>query len=877
MCLPRVERCLGCLTTTTRSFEMRCRSRRPTSEKPPGRVKRDQKKERHLKPSFKSRQSLVSRTSKHKPWHGRRRRDVCTAAASQTLPRANKMDEPKLCPICSKPFASEAALGAHLTRCLERVGPQRKPQKTPKQDDDARGRVMCYVCGQRVLTPQSLALHLKKCEKAAAVTVRLTAECGAPAQPLPKRPAVALPRDATDVAGVKAWNAAAKAAFEASLPTCPKCDRRFAAAPARDAHAKRCAGTERPGGRLVSWVFPEDERPTLQKIGLFLVFVAGTLDRDLAPFAPQDAAREAPSVAGARGWAVSERTDHPRRRSPGRRPAPEMNRTRRRGDAAAVDSPRRRVAATPRPSTWIVQRRRVAATPRPSTLIFGDGFKRRGVRGRHYAGDDDPGVAKVLAAVGRRAAVCVYCGTATLAPGLAAHGDACEVRWRRNELALPENERREPPTPPFIWEPTDEDALEKDGKAAHRAALQAYNRFAATVYVESVRRGASIKCSVTGRTFKDPETRRRYERRALGLSDQVEDAPRAPPAPVWRASAAGAALAPPQGDIEPYGANCYLCGLPCLVNSLRRHVRRCRSRWELAEMAREIDQPMRPLPTPPAVPEPPADHDYYGRKGKAPRQKPPDSEAAHAADAAARQLLDDWNAAARRIYDGEGVVACETCGRTFGDRARRDAHAKRCGKGDLLKKSAERFEEDERKPDAAALCPICGKRALLGSLLRHVDTCKQKWEATEAIKPVDRRRPAPAWPDVPLPRKPGANLDAWNAAIANDRRTHACPGCDRRFERPEAREAHVKRCCPAVLGELSDGEENQFSPRFEREPQQLADPTHPRPRRNLPSRPSPPPRTIRAAAAAPPRPAPAEERLAGVRALSAGGALAPRA
>ena len=59
--------------------------------------------------------------------------------------RAPAMDEPKLCPICSKPFRNEADLGAHLARCLERVGPQKKPLKKPQHDDDSRGRVLCYV------------------------------------------------------------------------------------------------------------------------------------------------------------------------------------------------------------------------------------------------------------------------------------------------------------------------------------------------------------------------------------------------------------------------------------------------------------------------------------------------------------------------------------------------------------------------------------------------------------------------------------------------------------------------------------------------------------------------------------------------------------
>jgi len=49
-------------------------------------------------------------------------------------------------------------------------------------------------------------------------------------------------------------------------------------------------------------------------------------------------------------------------------------------------------------------------------------------------------------------------------------------------------------------------------------------------------------------------------------------------------------------------------------------------------------------------------------------------------------------------------------------------------------------------------------------------------------------------------------LDAWNAAVKAQRSLHACPGCARTFERPEARRKHVERCCPHELGALSDAE-----------------------------------------------------------------------
>ena len=182
----------------------------------------------------------------------------------------------KRCPVCAAPFKDDASLGAHLAVCLQThgTGARRKveagaagAEKSHGDPDEERGRVLCYVCGQRVLSAGSLRLHLNKCERLALAARRLDEEAGAPRSSLPVAPKVAVPTAESDAAEIRAWNAAARIAFTESLPRCPHCDRRFAAAAARDAHAARCRGAPptkaRPAG--AGEVF--DERTSASAVG----------------------------------------------------------------------------------------------------------------------------------------------------------------------------------------------------------------------------------------------------------------------------------------------------------------------------------------------------------------------------------------------------------------------------------------------------------------------------------------------------------------------------------------------------------------------------------------------------------------------------------
>ena len=101
--------------------------------------------------------------------------------------------------------------------------------------------LVCYLCGtQHGLT--SLAIHQKQCaakrEKAQAALLPQDRT------PAPSAPAMAVPSGPrVTSAEVEAYNEAAQAAYNGSMPQCVKCGRTFATAEKLATHAKSCKAT----------------------------------------------------------------------------------------------------------------------------------------------------------------------------------------------------------------------------------------------------------------------------------------------------------------------------------------------------------------------------------------------------------------------------------------------------------------------------------------------------------------------------------------------------------------------------------------------------------------------------------------------------------
>ncbi|KAH8095101.1 hypothetical protein JL720_2376 [Aureococcus anophagefferens] len=475
-----------------------------------------------------------------------------------------------------------------------------------------------------------------------------------------------------------------------------------------------------------------------------------------------------------------------------------------------------------------------------------------------FAVDVDPAVNSCLKAVGTKAAVCHLCGSAALVASLDHHLDKCEARWVFAEKLRPEAQRLPlPPPPTDLPVAVEEDRLDSEAKAAHRAALDASNVLAARVYVTTSRRGRRAQCRHCGRRSADPDARASHERRcAPEEDDEAPPSPRPPaPAPPWVDGKSGAA----RSDavcLEPHGAVCYLCGKPCLESrqdprqvhacpgcgrgferlaARKKHCDRCCPEFvdRLSEAdASDAEPEFHRVPS--GAPDPTVPCFICGKRyGSASvgrhivacekrwrtendalpptaRRKlefpPPHLWPPPRGDPA---LADEYEAEAARLRRESCAAKCYGCARTFEDPEARDKHAKTCCPA-LLEAFTAPPDDGDRPRAAHALspaCHVCGKTlATLAGLRFHAKQCEARFRAAAALEPKHRR---PALPKPPrglaLPTvdaSPDA-VAAWNDAVKARRESAAatCPGerCGRTFEGEAKLLKHMASCCPQIL------------------------------------------------------------------------------
>ena len=105
--------------------------------------------------------------------------------------------------------------------------------------------LVCYLCGtQHGLS--SLAIHQRQCavkrEKAQSALDPASRTAA------PSAPDVAVPGSKASMGEVEAYNAAAQAAYNGSMPKCGKCGRTFETAEKLASHSATCKGGGKHGG-----------------------------------------------------------------------------------------------------------------------------------------------------------------------------------------------------------------------------------------------------------------------------------------------------------------------------------------------------------------------------------------------------------------------------------------------------------------------------------------------------------------------------------------------------------------------------------------------------------------------------------------------------
>ena len=114
-----------------------------------------------------------------------------------------------------------------------------------------------------------------------------------------------------------------------------------------------------------------------------------------------------------------------------------------------------------------------------------------------------------------------------------------------------------------------------------------------------------------------------------------------------------------------------------------------------------------------------------------------------------------YNDAAADQFNNEVLEKCHGCGRTFNPESLAK-HQKLCLKDKPVNQENITSPTEngglnwKAAPDAlrpkALFCYICGREFGTASLEIHIKSCKKKWEAQEAWKPKNERKPLPMPP-----------------------------------------------------------------------------------------------------------------------------------
>ena len=350
-----------------------------------------------------------------------------------------------------------------------------------------------------------------------------------------------------------------------------------------------------------------------------------------------------------------------------------------------------------------------------------------------------------------KAIVCYVCGQQFGTASIGIHVPRCIDKWEKIEAKKPPKERR--PVPPA---PQNFDNMIK-GNASGNYDNDTYNQEA----FDHFNTVALVPCGC-GRTFL-PDSLVKHQKTCKSANLPVQKSGAADATGGGSVGAigskslgtAGANLVKkPPGALRPKALMCYICGREYGTASLEIHLKTCKKKWDIEQEKKPKNQ-RRPCP------EPPKDIDETIAKAKS-----------------GNMDFESYNEAAFDNYNNKALEPCNGCGRTFNPDALL-RHQPQC-----LKKNGKSMPQTSPSPSGrtlsnngadgglppngnslnwkaqsevkrpkALVCYICGREFGTASLEIHLKTCKKKWEAQEAQKPLRMRKP------LPLPPKEFDNVE----------------------------------------------------------------------------------------------------------------------
>ncbi|KRX10239.1 hypothetical protein PPERSA_07324 [Pseudocohnilembus persalinus] len=445
-----------------------------------------------------------------------------------------------------------------------------------------------------------------------------------------------------------------------------------------------------------------------------------------------------------------------------------------------------------------------------------------------------------------KSVVCYICGREYGTHSINIHQNQCKVKWEKEQLLKPKNERRPLPQPPKELElPNSKGMTPEELEKYNNQATQQYNDVSLVPCQNCGRtfREEALKHHIKGCSASKPfkagnekttnhvpcalckqkfalERLEKHEQTCKGPSSSQQQQQKTPQKTGFQGNGSGSGSGVKTFS-KPKALMCYICGREYGTKSLGIHLKTCVQKFE-------IEQSKKPKSERKQVP-----------------QQPPGLMELLSQENITQKDIDDYNSGAYDKYNTEGLDPCPNCGRTFtaealkhhinackADKPFESGNLKPCSKcgrkfvGDRvakhesvckgdgnfsgqknqnnssIKSSPQKQKLSSNEPKQIVrpktlVCHICGREYGTTSLKIHIPQCEKKWENEQAKLPKNQRKPLPQPPkEINLKGATSEQIEQFNNQALdqyNNQALDKCPHCQRTFT-STAMKHHQKAC-----------------------------------------------------------------------------------